>query len=598
MLENQDSSSFCGHLEDKFVCDIQGKFFVARYQRGYRWTEPEVLSLLNDLKDNIGKPYCLQPLVVKSRGNDKSLCEWELVDGQQRMTTLYLLLSYLKKSQLKPLVEPTFSLDYETRPDSEKYLKNLDPKLRHKYIDFDHIFGAYECIEKWFEAMPPPRRTIVADDIYKSLVQSVRVIWYEAPADMEATKLFTRLNVGKIPLDDAELFKALLLSAVSGSGGSADRATEISSQWDTFERDLRDPDVWAFVSDQPEETSHTRLTLLLEILAGKSVVNAPGSYRVFDALRTRIQSYGAQYVWEEVVGLHATVIGWYREHNMYHKIGYLIAVGHPLSDIMGLARAGTKRQFEVKLDGCIRDVFDLTPSEVANLSYEHPGDWDKAERLLLLMNVESVRRNVHSLERYPFRSHKAQYWSLEHIDAQHAQALNKVEQWREWISLHVEVLRGMSVSDNVRQASREAILMEAASLSKEINGAMFNNFAARVQAFFTLAEDREKSAMHSLHSISNLALLPSGVNSALSNAVFEVKRQKIIEMDRRGEYIPICTRHVFLKYFTGANAQQVHFWSIRDRKSYLDAMIAAGDGINPATEGAIRLYLKPEEQSS
>ena len=86
------------------------------------------------------------------------------------------------------------------------------------------------------------------------------------------------------------------------------------------------------------------------------------------------------------------------------------------------------------------------------------------------------------------------------------------------------------------------------------------------------------------HSISNLALLGHGDNAALSNSVFEVKRREIIRRDKEGSYIPACTRNVFLKYYTQAGNQQLHFWSAADREAYLEAI-----------EAAVGPYLQPEE---
>ncbi|MCY0854019.1 hypothetical protein [Cupriavidus sp. D39] len=77
--------------------------------------------------------------------------------------------------------------------------------------------------------------------------------------------------------------------------------------------------------------------------------------------------------------------------------------------------------------------------------------------------------------------------------------------------------------------------------------------------------------------------------------MFEVKRQKIVEMDRQGAYVPVSTRHVFLKYFTGADAQQIHFWSLRDRESYLDAMIGSVSSASVTSGGIVYDYLNPEE---
>jgi hypothetical protein len=86
------------------------------------------------------------------------------------------------------------------------------------------------------------------------------------------------------------------------------------------------------------------------------------------------------------------------------------------------------------------------------------------------------------------------------------------------------------------------------------------------------------------HSIANLALLEQGVNSALNNSVFEVKRREIIQRDKDGSYIPACTRYVFLKYYTENGDQQLQFWSAEDRQAYLRAIVEA-----------VRPYLQPDE---
>ena len=85
------------------------------------------------------------------------------------------------------------------------------------------------------------------------------------------------------------------------------------------------------------------------------------------------------------------------------------------------------------------------------------------------------------------------------------------------------------------------------------------------------------------HAIGNLALLEKNDNSALNSAVFEVKRHRILDLDRRGSYLPICTRNVFLKYYTQGRAQQLHFWSPQDRGAYHDEI-----------ERVLAPYLKPE----
>src|SRR4051812_33300611 len=99
-------------LATKLVGDLEGHFVVPAYQRGYRWGEPEVRRLLDDVQASGSKPYFLQPIVVKQLQGD----EWGLVDGQQRLTTLFLILQYIQMHL--PAAEPRYRLSYETRPGS------------------------------------------------------------------------------------------------------------------------------------------------------------------------------------------------------------------------------------------------------------------------------------------------------------------------------------------------------------------------------------------------------------------------------------------------------------------------------------------------
>lgn len=71
-------------LETKFVADIRGSFYIPSYQRGYRWSETEVVRLLDDIYQNGKKNYCLQPVVVRKKED-----RYELIDGQQRLIAGY-----------------------------------------------------------------------------------------------------------------------------------------------------------------------------------------------------------------------------------------------------------------------------------------------------------------------------------------------------------------------------------------------------------------------------------------------------------------------------------------------------------------------------
>jgi len=577
-------------LELKLVGGIAGSFRVPRYQRGYRWGRLEVDRLLNDIWENGDKDYSLQPIVVKRDAEDV----WELVDGQQRLTTLYLIFIYMQRAGLKN-VGPQYSLTYDTRPKSRAYLQAPDPSLADDNIDFFHLHAAYTCIQAWFEQKGPTplKRQEIADDVFRYLCKRVRVIWYEAPKGLDSTTLFTRLNVGRIPLTDAELFKALLLSRSPVGAGTTDRTHEIAAQWDAIERDLHHPDVWAFVADDDATASPTRITLLLDTIAGGPRGRKRPRFHTFDVLREKVENSSPKDAWNEVVDLHALVLGWFENRDHYHKIGYLVAVGQAFSDLVALAAGRAKSVFEAALDERIRETLDLTPSGVTALSYEKDTHKDRCARLLLLMNVETVRRVAHSTERYSFRLHRLEHWSLEHIHAQHAEVLTKAEQWKEWLRLHREALLDLPTVDETQRSALLArvddVLARIVAGGDQLRQA-FGDIARDVTAAFTSSDASTAATSHSVHSVTNLALLTSGANSALNNAVFEVKRRRIIDLDRRGAYIPVCTRQVFLKYYTDADAQQVHFWSTQDREAYLRAILSP--------EGGVGRYLKHEVPAS
>jgi hypothetical protein len=188
----------------KRVGDIAGSFFVPAYQRGYRWDQEQVSLLITDIWENQDKDYCLQPVVVKQRADGRL----ELIDGQQRLTTLYLILLYMKNERLQNF-DLQFTIEYETRPRSGDYLATLDETRKDENVDFFHMYGAYHRIKAWFDGHESKRQH-VADKFFGFLRKRVKVIWYEASHDVDSTALFTRLNVGRIPLTNAELVKALL----------------------------------------------------------------------------------------------------------------------------------------------------------------------------------------------------------------------------------------------------------------------------------------------------------------------------------------------------------------------------------------------------
>src|SRR4051812_24464392 len=92
-------------IDLKTVAGLLGyKFFIPAYQRGYRWTVEQVTDLLKDINEFTPKEiagtthktwYCLQPIVVKK--SEENTDVWNVIDGQQRLTTIYLILHYFNR---------------------------------------------------------------------------------------------------------------------------------------------------------------------------------------------------------------------------------------------------------------------------------------------------------------------------------------------------------------------------------------------------------------------------------------------------------------------------------------------------------------------
>lgn len=545
-------------LSDLSVSEIAGQFYVRAYQRGYRWGPAEVTHLLDDIEASNDARYYLQPVVVKRMPDGR----WELIDGQQRLTTLYLILLYIRRGNLLPAAEVRYSLEYETRKDSKAYLEDPVAELHEKNIDFFHISKAYEAIDSWF-MVRGHRKLQAAIDFYSALSTKLRIIWYEAAADEDSSALFTRLNVGRIPLTDAELVKALLLSRSRADRGRADRAQEMVAQWDGIERDLRVAEIWAFITRSPSEEP-THISLLLDTLADRDPAHDP-PFHTFETLRAGMQEGSPEKLWGDIVDLHSLVLGWYDDRDLYHWVGYLIATGTTFRELVATAAGRTKREFRELLRDHIRDQLRLTAADVRDLTY---ADRPLTDNVLLLMNVETVRRTRGSSERYSFRDHAAGSWSLEHIHAQNAERLNKAEQWVEWLRLHEDALAHLPGSAERTYDDLRARIAEARAAISEAK------FRALEQELIEIFSADDDAGTTDVHSIANLALLDRDANSALNNGVFEVKRRAIIDQDKHGAYIPVCTRNAFLKYYTSAEAQQIHFWGAKDREGYLDELVS------------------------
>ena len=571
-------------FKTKGVLEIKGNFFVPDYQRGYRWGKNEVKQLLGDIYENGLKSYYLQPIVVKPiKGED-----FELIDGQQRLTTLYLLLNYLEKSfSGESKTSRKYEITYETRKETHSYLTDLDPNKKENNIDFFFIYNAYRTIKEWFK---DDRSTI--NKFYFYLTEYVKIIWYEPEDNVSGVELFTRLNIGRIPLTNSELVRALFLSR--NSDLTQAEQLEIAAEWDSIEKELHQPSFWAFLTNYQPEDYPNRIDLLFDLMAdGKS----RDKYATFFYFNNKIkEKEKKQDVWKEIVAYFARLKEWYGNREIFHKVGFLVSVGNKDKALINLLNnsAGKKKdEVSVYLDSEIKK--EMKEVNLGELTYQKNKDQTLIHRTLLLFNILSVMNVKDESLRFPFDKYKNNAWSLEHIHAQNAETLNTTEKQKEWLSIHKEVLQSIVERENLENAIKEkgqqkstieAQIKKLRDLLNAIEKMEQQNSIVKAQfdelqkeVFEQLSKETEGDYLDSL---ANMALLNIGNNAALNNSVFEVKRRKIIEMDKAGAYIPYCTRMVFFKYYT-STPSNLYFWGADDREAYIKAI-----------EETLKPYLKTE----
>lgn len=284
-------------LELKTIADLKDRFFfVDSYQRGYKWKKEQVQALLDDIDEfspeNASDFYCLQPVVVKWTslpGHSDGPYYWELIDGQQRITTIFIILCYLKGERF-------FKLHYETRTESTDFLNQLcslngtaSPAPELKTIDSHYFYETYKTIATWFE-----KKVEIPGFVERwtaNLLNHTKVIWYSIRSiagktpRQQSIEIFTRLNQGKIPLTDAELIKALFLQNVIKAYPvpeiALQKQLEMASQWDLIEQSLQDEDFWAFLSPHQRTNKYTRIELIFDLIAQKTNnKNAPPRFSI------------------------------------------------------------------------------------------------------------------------------------------------------------------------------------------------------------------------------------------------------------------------------------------------------------------------------
>ena len=562
-------------IELKSVSELlEMKFFIPSYQRGYRWTDLQIENLLNDIlefsKGVDGDFYCLQPLVVKEQKKDllaeikqansiedeENLLKgkWTVIDGQQRLTTIYLILKALENEKCP-------SIEYER--DSYIQVCNSSDEIKKDNIEIYHLTSAKHFIDRWIHIekradeekkwINPKNIEIDTKKFCNKILEQTKFIFYNVGdvSEEQEHDIFNNLNSGKIALTNAELIKALFLNK-AGKEDIAHREVEqrlLADEFDQIERTLRQDKFWYFLAGNTPQPSSC-VNLLFDLMLESSVQN--GKYRTDEPIRTFFyfndlingneseDSYKeSKIIWENVRKVFHIMEGWFNDSVMYNLIGYHRAAngGKTLCEIYKkFCEEKSKNEFKKWLVDECKNHIDY-PDGFMQLRYDE--NKDKVFNLLLLFNIATLNGRPQEAVKFSYANFHKYNWDVEHISPQNPKNDDDLK----------KVVEKFKDNDYLK------ILIDA--LNKEEKDTKI------------IEEERAKyfAAGDDLMGIQNLTLLSAHDNRGIGNKFFFEKRQKLQEYYQQGSFIPACSMNVFMKFYSD-NPEQMAFWDKKDRESY------------------------------
>lgn len=611
----------------KTIGELSGlSFFIPNYQRGYRWTCQQVMDLLNDINEfDASKDgfYCLQPLVVRLRNEkdivtkihetnklseireilNKSVGKWEVIDGQQRLTTIYIILRCLGSN------EP-YSLEYATRGKSREFLLNMDKYGENENIDFYYMAQAGETVNNWLKT------DFDKEAFLDKLKNKVNFIWYES-VDEDPIKVFTRLNIGKITLTNSELIKALFLNRSNFAGKSMDSLKlgqqEIATEWDKIEYTLQSDEFWLFLHDKGYDRP-TRIDFIFDLICNENTLDIESlnkedekekvigtdEYRTFRYFYEYFKSshqnenndekkqlQKTERAWQIVKSYFQTFNEWYDDLVLYHYVGFLLAVGSiSIEQLVNSWKAKKgKKEFVRYLKDEIKKAIGDNGTDY---QYKEDGsDKTKCRSLLLFHNIQTVINQNHAQQsndkykigtfyKFPFHLYKLEGWDVEHINSSTNNPEEDDGTRKEWL---VNVY--LSADEDIRKYINNYFDTEDKNTKDELFKKIKKNFNEGPEVWTPEEKNR----------IWNYTLLDSSTNRSYGNAIFSAKRRVIIGKDQgklipvpklmkdgklaidkeskwaTSSFVPPCTKQVFLKYYSSTIGDN-NYWTKADAEAY------------------------------
>ena len=604
-------------LSVKDIVSKYKKFNVPSLQRTYRWGEKEITLLLNDLyefyntnKDSTDDFYPLQPLILKkSNQNDDT---WNVLDGQQRLTTIKLIASFFEMDK-----DYCLDISYDTREKTKDFLDNISNKKEEdvgKSMELYYIFHAYEVIKAWFQKNKKEKDTEKIDAIRNVLFEKerTRFVVQEMNIDDDEAKTFQNINQGRIPLSCSELIKALFLGhifeshkndnncrfAYSSDGyglfipinpikerQSLTRLQNIiAKEWDDIETVLMHDEFYSFVCPE-KDRSINRMDFLFEVVCGNEKYKKYKTDDPFNAIYERIKDDKnanivdtISHCWNEVVKCFNRMQKLYYDFDAYHLVGFCICEDIGISeDFYKYCNEDEKLDefktaIRVKIKGKVLSGLktDDLDEELKGLRYKE--NKDKIKEILLLHNLQSYS---YEKIRFPFNLYDGgKNYDIEHIHATAEEKADKNSRYEWFETNHSHIKKEKEKLKGLFEIFEEGYKKKNRDIFKDDK---FNDLR-KIIINDNLDNGNEKEDfLKDNNGIWNLCLLDSTTNRTYKNSLFITKREMILkkakgEMDKEVYVYPLllCTERIFLKFYSNVDSDDnLNFWTLNNREAYL-----------------------------
>ncbi|WP_104639953.1 DUF262 domain-containing protein [Helicobacter bizzozeronii] len=467
-------------------------FLIPSYQRGYRWGTAEVEILLRDIADFIKKSKSndrqrcsLQPIVVKAKveGQDKV---YHVIDGQQRLTTIFLIVKYLTRYVVREKCQEggdvrylarkegeevkrgdnLFFIKYETRERSFEFLENIQDRKYDGTIDSWHFRVAYKTICHFFKDYQCGDKK----DFLETLCEKCEVLWHESPDKEE--KVFVRLNSGRIPLSEVENIKALFLAQNQTDGLTEEEIEQKEEEnknraerWYSAEKEARkngdfiycvlehidrcdimsikkEGQEWSVLSDDVQRIGVYLKAIMFHKKKGiyKRVPYKKKKNYLFDYFYHKYENESMDDEWKKldkaIRHLSDFASGVFNKNNkssdieieinrkIFHYLGFLILQGYKISELYTeWLNVGDKEKFAICLEDLVKKNVQPYIKRIDDLTYNKNKDRKPLQVILLLFNLEYLMEKIKSLKPFEFNRFILEKWNLEHIYAQNSESV-------------------------------------------------------------------------------------------------------------------------------------------------------------------------------